>query len=227
MKNKISRLLLIFLSIVLIIGALYELANYGGYLFGGKAKDVYEIILEDSFDEYEGKYVSLNVDAVIENYAETTHTYNFIPVGKDQHYIAWLVDDSLISVSVKGGSKSKKMDTIADETWDYLNGVTEDFTQEPLKVEGVLKDLKGELANYYDQIIDEYEMRDFFEIRYLNIDATQTRFTEIAIILFLLVLGSALFYVGITGGNKKDIPTTDFINEEKNREEEVDNNPVE
>lgn len=221
MKNtKISKIILAILGIAMLLGGLYTVIYKASYIFFGNAKEVKQIIFEDSFDEYTNKYVEIEVDAVLEHFASQTHTYNFIPVGKDEFYIAWLEDDSLLAVSVKGNN-IKEMDRILDETWDYLDYKTDYFTNDTLKLKGELKKMDNELLKYYEEALvslgaEEAELK----IRNLVIDTTESRIINLLASLFLIAIGGFLTYLAFY--KEKEIKQEDdYVYSDSNKEDDI------
>lgn len=156
------------------------------------------ILLGNSVDFYEqeagegikkDKYVSLKVDGVLMNYAETKHTVNFIPVGKDQHYILWLDNDIVISLTVKNKKLCKQLNKIYDETWDYIDG-KRDTLPTGITVKGTIHTMDPEVESYYKQGLSMMGISsaNMSNIYYVTIDCTDTFMSAVGYIVFMLVM---------------------------------------
>ncbi len=187
-QNKKTSVVLLIVGILFLGLAVFFAAIKGNYMLTGKAWEINDLLLANTFDSHKGDTVRVKVDAVIENYAETKHTTNGIPTGTDQHYVVWLDDDSVISVVVPG-KKSADLDRVMDETWSYLNDEAEQLTTNPVTIEGELTSLTGELRGFFDEAVDYYSLDDNFEIRYYQIDTTNSRLMMILEELLFLALG--------------------------------------
>ena len=202
-----QRILLFLLGLMMLGGAIFPFVRNGAYYFGGKAKDLYEVIEEDSFYKNEGKFVYADIDAIVDKYAETTHSVNFIPVGKDHHYIAFLFDDSFISISLPAKYVSDA-DRIIEETWEYMNGESDSFTDDQLHVEGTLTRLGGDAYKYYNEVLNAYGItEDIYEIRSYTIDATDSRLLQFVVSIVLLALAGLLFFAAFA---KEKKPSNDI-----------------
>lgn len=160
-----------------------------------------------SMEEKEGvkkdAYVELYVDGVIGNYAETTHTVNFIPTGKDQHYMLWLSNDEIISLTVKDKKLIAKLDEICDDTWDYIESESEEYNVKGTTVKGVINTLDPEIEGYYKQWLNETGIAEAgLDVNYVAIDTTKTRGNSLFMVLFFLAGGVACV-VGLVISIKK------------------------
>lgn len=201
MKKKADKWLFLFLAILFCGLGIGVLVTSGSYAFLGKAMPINEIILEDSFDSHKGDYVSVSVDAAIDAFAETKHTYNFIPIGKDIHYIVWLDDDSMIALAVPN-RKSKDIDRIVEETWDAVDKKTSIGSANPIVLNGKLETLGSELTGYYNEVLDYYGIESTsFNIRYFQIDATESRLFIILELLLFFGLGALMSFLFIQEKN--------------------------
>lgn len=192
-----QKLLLCFFGLVMLMAAVYPFVENGAYYFGGKAKDLYEVIEEDSFYKNEGKYVYADIDAIVDKYAETTHSVNFY-----HHYIAFLFDNSFMSISLPSKNLSDA-DRIIEETWEYMNGESDSFTDDQLHIEGTLTKLTGDAYRYYSDVLNEFGITDDnYEIRYYTINATDSRLLQFVVSIFLLVIAAFLFYAAFAKEKK-------------------------
>ncbi len=145
------------------------------FLFTKEPQDIFQLIEEEG-EPTKGAYVSVDVDAVIDWYAETKHTINgIIPIGKERHYLIWLDDTSFISVTVKGDKTYDKMDAIMEETYAYLYGSSY-YLSEPLELTGRVSTMDSEIRSYYQEALDSWEISpaDGLTVYYMTVDTTQT-----------------------------------------------------
>ena len=130
------------------------------------------------------------MDACLGNYAETQHKINgIIPAGKEEHYIVWLDNNAALSITVKNKKTINKLNSIIDDTWDYLDGVS-DTLPSSITIEGQVNTMDSELKGYYDDYLEDMGFADSgFPIYYVTVDNTDTRATGWLIVGVLLVIG--------------------------------------
>ena len=159
------------------------------YLLGKEARDVMDYA-DDGVAPPKGIHIKVNVDACLGNYAETQHKINgIIPAGKEEHYIVWLDNDAALSITVKNKKTINKLNSIIDDTWDYLDGVS-DTLPSSITIEGQVSTMDSELEGYYDDYLEEMGFTDSgFPIYYVTVDNTDTRATGWIIVGVLLVIG--------------------------------------
>lgn len=159
------------------------------YLLGKEARDVMDYA-DDGVAPPKGVHIKVNVDACLGNYAETQHKINgIIPAGKEEHYIVWLDNDAALSITVKNKKTINKLNSIIDDTWDYLDGVS-DTLPSSITIEGQVSTMDSELEGYYDDYLEEMGFADSgFPIYYVTVDNTDTRATGWLIVGVLLVIG--------------------------------------
>ena len=231
-KNTLNKIIMIIFGVFMLFGALMPFISHGSYMFGGKPKQINEILFEEGlpswnssvFYNYKDKFVSTDIDAVVDIYAETNRTYNFIPVGKENHYIVWLDDGSMMSLAISG--KDKEIETIINSTWDYLDEKSDHLTDKPLHVEGVIKSLSGDVQKYYDEALKYYGIDESVApIHYYEIDATESRLLNWVTSIIMLAIGSLLLYAALAKPkttisnkleNNENIETNDSIDEIEN-----------
>jgi hypothetical protein len=198
-------ILLIIVGVVLAFLGVCTFIGDSDFIFNG-ADDINTMIEELRLNP--GEYTSVRIDANFGAYAETLHMINgVIPAGKEQHYIVWLDDGSLISVTVKGSSKYDKMDAIEEQTYEYIdNGGT---LGKSITYVGKISTISGDLKKYYREALDYLGADDSSaNIRYLDIDTTETKGSIIGICVLFLVMGIAMAAGGIglikSGKKKKE-----------------------
>jgi flagellar basal body-associated protein FliL len=184
----------IIIGVLLLLIAACIFIGDSDFIFNG-ADDINTMIEELRLNP--GEYTSVRIDADFGAYAETQHTINgFIPAGKEQHYIVWLDDGSLISVTVKGDSKYDKMDAIEEQTYDYIdNGGS---LGKSVTYVGKISTVSGDLKTYYQEALNYLGAADSdVNIYYLDIDTTQTKGSILGVVALFLAIGILLIVLGI------------------------------
>lgn len=174
--------------IIAVILAVYVVAEKD-FLFSSKPQDLFQLIDEEG-EPTKGAYVSVDVDAVIDWYAETKHTINgIIPIGKERHYLIWLDDTSFISVTVKGKKTYEKIEDIKEETYAYLYGSSY-YLSEPLELTGRISTMDSEIRSYYQEALDAWEISpaDGLTVYYMTVDTTQTPLKSWLLVGFLTLV---------------------------------------
>ncbi len=184
--------LLIFGILLLAVAAFTVLMN-AELIFGQNVSNINKLLEQGTLESNVDSYIEIKIDAVFENFAETTHKTNGITTGKDQHYIVWLDDDSVIAVSVKNKKLVSELERIMDETWDYLDEKTDSLTQNTIEVKGKLRKMNTEMRKYYDEHLDYIGLKEAgFNIHYLQVDCTSSRTTYIIATAIMLVVAVLL-----------------------------------
>jgi hypothetical protein len=186
--------LIIIVGVVLLFFGVCIFIGDSDFIFNG-ADDIDTMIEELRLNS--GEFTSVKIDATFGAYAETRHMINgVIPAGKEQHYIVWLDDDSLISVTVKGNDRYDIMDAIEEQTYEYIdNGGTFDTS---VTYVGKISTISGELKKYYQEALDYLGADDAnVNIYYLDIDTTETKGSILGLCLLFLVMGIAMVVGGI------------------------------
>lgn len=202
MKNKRQgpSLATLIVPIMFLAFGIISLILYSDLIFGTKVSNINKLLQQGTLSANEDSFVELDVDAVLDNYAETSHKRNGFTVGKDQHYLVWLDDDSMIAVSVKSKSDIAAMEEIMEKTWDYVDGKTEVFTDTPLHLKGKLQKMSLEMKNYYQKSLDYFGITSADrDIHYYVIDCTDSRLLAILITAFFFVVAIPMLISFITG----------------------------
>ncbi len=193
-KKNTNWVMLVFGILLTIIGV-YMLMEYGNYMLSGKSTDINMVVAAGNIEDYKGQRMSVDVDAVIGDFAETTHKWNGITTGKDVHYVVWLDDGSMIAVGVPG-KKAKPVEDLVDQTWDYINGTTEELTKDKVHLEGTLETVGGELKKYYDECLTAVGVDGTnFAVHYYQIDCTSSRTALVLETVACLAIGVLLVVV--------------------------------
>lgn len=197
-RKKSGSSLLTFICTVLLFGFLTVFMVIDSMpMFLNQYEDFYE--LEKTSGVNKDDYVSLYVNGVIGNYAETKHYTNFIPTGKDEHYMIWLDNDEIISLAVKKKSIIEQMDKLTDATWAWLDaqnsGDTSATLPQGIILKGRIRTMDPEIEGYYQQCLDELGISsENMKIYYVNLDTTSTVTGNLMLIIFgLLMTGIGVF----------------------------------
>ncbi|MBE5932766.1 MAG: hypothetical protein E7263_05020 [Lachnospiraceae bacterium] len=158
------------------------------FLFAKEPTDIFQLIEEEG-EPTKNAYVSIDVDASLDWYAETKHTTNGIPTGKEKHYLIWLDDTSFISLTTSGKKNYEKLSDITTTTFEYLNGVAM-YLPEPVKFEGQVKTMNSEIREYYEDALYDWgiTVEDGMTIYYVTIDSTSTPMKEWAGIIVMTIV---------------------------------------
>lgn len=184
-KKKMIALIAVIIVFVA-FGSIY-LAYKAEYIFGGEPRDIMSAMPKNGSRSTE--HVTMNINAVVANYAYTKHRINgIIPFGTDQHYIIWLEDGSVVSVKVKNKKTIRKLDAMIDATWDYIQGKTTTLP-EPIKVQGQLSYIEYEIQNYYKKTLNDIGFTESgLPIHYIEVDLTETKGRAIFLTAFMYVM---------------------------------------
>ncbi len=176
-------------AIFIILAVVMTLVN-NELLFKREVTDLNKLLSQGSVSSNIGSMVTVKVDAVLDNFAETTHTRNGFTTGKDQHFVIWLDDDSMIAVSVNKKDEIDALERIMDETWDYIEEKANDFTKQPVELRGKLSEMSVAIRGYYkDSLTRMGATSDTYTLYYYTIDCTESALLSGIIIVFLFVLG--------------------------------------
>lgn len=161
-----------------------------------------DVIFDNSTDFYElessdkgiqkDKYVSLEVNCVLGNYAETKHYTNLIPTGKDQHFILLLANNDIISLKANNKKQIRMLNDICDDTINYLEHINEGSTATSLTkkmtVKGVIHTINPEIEDYYVQVLNQIGISyENHTIYYVELDAASNRTSTISYLLIILI----------------------------------------
>lgn len=189
-KHNVGQVIILAMCMLLmLVMAFVMFVGDSDYLLGKEARDVMDYA-DDGVAPPKGVHIKVNVDACLGNYAETQHKINgVIPAGKEEHYIVWLDNNAALSITVKSKKTINKLNSIIDDTWDYLDGVS-DTLPSSITIEGQVKTMDSELKGYYEDYLEEMGFTDSgFPIYYVTVDNTDTRATGWLIVGVLLVAG--------------------------------------
>ncbi|MBR0146173.1 MAG: hypothetical protein IJM25_05865 [Eubacterium sp.] len=190
----------------LIIAGIYAAAHWN-YMVMNKTVNLNEEIYEGK-DPNKGDYVTLNVNLVLGNYAETKHRINgIIPIGTDEHYAVVLFDQEgnlyVMSLTVKSSSDIDALESMVNPTWDLLSGISEKWPT-GISLTGRISTMDSEIRGYYKQQLSSANITtsDFKEIYELTLDATETRFSKFLCTGLLLLIGAGCI-IGALSAKKK------------------------
>lgn len=176
---------------VVIITAILALflGTQASYLFDSTPTDIVDHISEKGAP-VKGEYVSVEVDAVVEHFAETDHRINgIIPMGTDNHYLLWLTDDSFIALTANGKDLCNQLSDIKNQTQLYIMG-NSDYLSDPVKIEGRIATMDAEIEGYYRDALDYWGIysSDGLQIYYVAIDETDSKLSNWLMFGFLALI---------------------------------------
>ncbi len=187
MKKRTKKNSSIFLCILFSILLVLLIIVYKDVLLNNYT-DFYE--LQDTTGIQKDAYVSINVDKVLGNYAETKHYTNFVPTGTDQHFIIWLNDNNFISLTTKNKKVISQLNEIMNDTYEYIESKRNKPLTNTIKLKGIIHTLNPEIVKYYDNYLSEFgitaENANIYY--YLTIDTTETFLKVILMLLFFALL---------------------------------------
>lgn len=192
-QNKKSRgdldKLFFIAGIVMLICAGCIFLEKSDYILNGP-KSLDEMI-ENYGSPINGEYVTVDVDAAIDWYAETQYKifHGIIPAGKKRHAIIWLKNDAMMGITVKGKKNIEKIDAIIDGTWQWCLGESGSLPT-AVSVEGKLTYIGMKQSEYYsnekEYVKDSLGEYKFYE---LEIDTTDNKYSIILQCILLVVFG--------------------------------------
>ena len=203
MKKKGPSLATLIVPIMFLAFGIISLILYSDLIFGTKVSNINKLLQQGTVEANEGSFVEMDIDAVLDNFAETSHKRNGITIGKDQHYLVWLDDDSMIAVSVKSKKDVNAMNDIMDVTWDYVDGKRETLADEPLHLKGKLQKMSSEMKNYYQKSLDYFGITSADrDIHYYVVDCTDSQLLAILVTAFFFVVAIPMLVAFISGKAK-------------------------
>ena len=183
---------LLIIGILLLAVGLLCFVSESEMILGTEVSNINKLLSEHSLENNLDSYVELDIDAVVDNFAEMTHKTYGITTGKDQYYIVWLDDDSMIALAANG-KNVKELDRILDETWDYIDDKAVDLTSDTLHVKGKLVNMSVDEKKFYQESLDYIGVtEDERDIHYYKIDCTDSRLFLILMVVVLCGLGLLL-----------------------------------
>ena len=203
MKKKGPSIATLIVPVMFLAFGIISLILYSDLIFGIKVSNINKFLQQGTVEANEGSFVEMDIDAVLDNFAETSHKRNGITIGKDQHYLVWLDDDSMIAVSVKSKKDVNAMNDIMDVTWDYVDGKRETLADEPLHLKGKLQKMSSEMKNYYQKSLDYFGITSADrDIHYYVVDCTDSQLLAILVTAFFFVVAIPMLVAFISGKAK-------------------------
>ena len=189
-KKSGGWILLILGVIFFLFGAVFTISE-SEMIFGKKVSNINKLLEQGTLEENLDSYIEIDVDAVLDNFAEKTHKTYGITTGKDQYYLIWLDDDSMIALTTNGKKNVAEMDRVYDETWNYLNEKTDELTDKPVHLKGKLVNMGTDVKKFYQESLDYLEISSADrDIYYYIIDCNDSQLLLIlvAVVIFGLSL---------------------------------------
>ncbi|MFV0412098.1 MAG: DUF6709 family protein [Oscillospiraceae bacterium] len=174
-------------------------------LTGPQTLDLYNV------QAYEGKYVTLDINYVIDQYAYTETTRNGVRSGiHSEEYIVtnWPADDSPVFI----GAYFYKSDVSAFLDWAEQWASYDTFDEEDVyTVTGTLEEMDSESKSFFRQTLGDYEIDSSYgQLYYLKVNRVGGNTVLVTCLLFaagLVLLGFGVFGLvkALTGGYQKKI----------------------
>lgn len=188
---KAGGVMLIILGVILMALSVILFIGDSDYIFNG-ARSLDDMLEDGSLRS--GEYAEVKVDATFGAYAETKHTINgIIPAGKEQHYMLWVGDNALISLTIKNKKSIDKLEEIVDQTEAYVMGTSTSLSKS-ITLSGRVKEMSSELSKLYKDGL-RYLGADSSnaDIYYLDIDATESQ--SALVMRYIMILAFGIFCI--------------------------------
>jgi len=189
----------IFWSVFFIVITLLYGGFYGRVILGSA------VLFEEAIQNGTAKqdmFTYIDAKCVLDSYATTKHTTNFIPTGTDEHFIIVLENGDLISASV---DKKKKIQALKEiRSVSYKTGVcmTEEVVT-PVRITGFLFTFDPQIRDSFYNHIERKGLNDGNRNIYsLELDGTWTRGKVIGVLALLVLADVFLVYEAIQGIKK-------------------------
>jgi len=192
-QTKSSMIIFIILTVFFIGAAIVYAAFNWSYMVLGKTVNLNSSASQGQAP-VNGDYATLNVRFVLGNYAETKHTYGFIPIGTEQHYAIILDDGSIMSLTLKSKSDIEQLEAMVNPTWDYLTNDGE-YPLASIEMTGKIKSMDSKVRGYFKEALNKAGATTavFPNIYELTLDATDSRLFCFLVTGFLLLLAAGCF----------------------------------
>ncbi len=192
-QTKSSMIIFIILTVFFIGAAIVYAAFNWSYMVLGKTVNLNSSASQGQAP-VNGDYATLNVRFVLGNYAETKHTYGFIPIGTEQHYAIILDDGSIMSLTLKNKSDIEQLEAMVNPTWDYLTNNGE-YPLASIEMTGKIKSMDSKVRGYFKEALNKAGATTavFPNIYELTLDATDSRLFCFLVTGFLLLLAAGCF----------------------------------
>ncbi len=157
-----------------------------GFIIKGERIDVNEAVL--SGEEIKiGDNVSIEVQYIIDWYAELTQTGRRTGLNVTYHCLVMLDDGRIISMSVKQNSNEYRLvENLIDYTYDYIMGYST-IEPTPIKFTGKIRNIDSEISDYYKSSLSMlgYSSGDYIN---LEIDTQQKRIYSVLMFVFSIII---------------------------------------
>ena len=244
-KRKIEKNNMIFTTGVLFAFFLIALIIFGkhifSYAFSGKTKDANQIIASGE-ELKKGDVVTLKIYYLTSAYAESKG--NFKTKQSAYHYIAWLEDGSLISISAHDYDTIQKFNNFSNEIYNYSFGKT-NTAPAPITITGELHKIDSKIKQFYNEQVDaakytfnpntmnmEKDESKFSKVYDLEIDTNYSRtamtFLSIVIIALTILSGVAFIYTLLFYDKASNNPTEQHVSGAYNNttSNNIENDPI-
>ncbi len=198
-QKKSGGWILLILGIVFFLFASVFTISESEMIFGKKVSNINKFLEQGTLAENLDSYIEIDVDAVLDNFAERTHKTYGITTGKDQYYLIWLDDDSMIALTANGKKAIAELERVYDETWDYLDEKAAYLTENPVHLKGKLVSMGDDVKKFYQESLDYLEVSSADrDIYYYVIDCNDSQLLLIGVAVVLFGLSALLLVLFAT-----------------------------
>ena len=191
-QTKTAIILSIVLAVLLFLGAVGFTIGTWDYMVKGETISLSDRLADGTFPQL-NDHVNYTVHAVLGKYAETKHTWGFIPMGREYHYIILLEDNSVVSLTAKG-SLCDELDKNQELTIAYLQSQGTTEMPQTIEVTGTIHNMDPKIKQYYKETLSSIGATGEVDVHEYTLDTTDTRFSNFCIVLMLLG-GSIIFII--------------------------------
>ena len=191
-QSKTAIILCIVLAVLLFLGAAAFTIGTWDYMVKGETISLSQRLADGTFPQL-NDHVNYTVHAVLGKYAETKHTWGFIPMGREYHYIILLEDNSVVSLTAKG-SICDELDKNSELTIAYLQSQGTTEMPSTIEITGTIHNMDSKIKQYYKETLSSIGATGEVDVHEYTIDTTDSRFSYFCITL-MLAGGGILFII--------------------------------
>lgn len=212
LKKKTLKYNLVFILVLAVVGIVLIGSRISSLFLLLSGKDDLDVMTADEIRP--GMYVEGTVWGIYDYYASTTETKNGVSSTVSCEYIIPVGEAEYMGM-VAPKKYMEDCDALMEESWDYLDGLTEEITGQ-FKVTGTITDMDSESLKFYREYLVDYagydelseEEQEAFLPYYLMIGYVgESKFSDVIGLsilgLGLLAAAIALLVWSLTGGGQK------------------------
>lgn len=148
-------------------------------------------------------YAYVDVRCVLDSYAITHHSVNFIPTGTDEHFLIVLENGDILSASIRNKKTRTALKEIRSVSYKDGQCKTESAVI-PVRIKGMVFSLDPDIERSMEKAI---ERRDLFDnnrtVYYCELDCTWTTLKADAIYIVLILVEAVLICTTIDNIRKR------------------------